>query len=102
MTVLEALLKVKKRLKHPSAWIKGKYKVRNRCCLSVAINELFSEDEQANLSITDPNLVQARKAIKNALPSDYTSIIEFNDDPSTTHKDIVKVINKAIKAEKAS
>ncbi|MEL6388391.1 MAG: hypothetical protein AAFR00_13655 [Pseudomonadota bacterium] len=44
---------------------------------------------------------EARKLLVQALPGELASVVSFNDDPDTTHADILALFDRAIAAAEA-
>lgn len=46
--------------------------------------------------------LDARQAIRGMLPGEHDCVPEFNDDPDTTHADVLAVLDKAIAARRSA
>ena len=98
---ISVLMGAKNRLSKPEQWIKNTAAVnkhgqqvetnsKEACawCMIGALHKTSGEYQAAY------NLL-----VKN-LPAGFATVSEFNDNPKTTHKDVIKVFNKTIRQAK--
>lgn len=95
MSVKSTLIATKALIDTPEKWVKGTpFKITKKgCsyCLSGALNEVtgdFWPRRSARAALIDQ--------INFGLPLHTRSIVGFNDNPSTTHADVMKLLDKAI------
>lgn len=103
MTPLEQLRRAREHLSRPEQWFQGAASSRADnpmqgaldgfpCCavgaLRWAMGAVASDGE-------------ARKLLVQALPGELASVVSFNDDPDTTHADILALFDRAIAAAEA-
>jgi hypothetical protein len=80
----------------PGLWCKNAYEDGERCC---AIRAL----ELATCRLLGwPAFYRARQALRRALPEGFSSVIAYNDAPTTTHADILALFDRAIAEEEAN
>jgi hypothetical protein len=88
MSVLSELKAARKRIENPENWIKGSFRVGQRYCLVGALTSV-------------PYLDLTYKLLQRCVPKRYpttkSKLAAYNDHPSTTHKDIMALFDKAIK-----
>lgn len=91
--VTELLIEAKKLIDTPDKWIKGIYEWNGCYCVSGALRE-------ARKSFDYNSFWKAYELIMQEAYS--VDIPKFNDAITTTHDDVMKVMDKAIKASKAN
>lgn len=87
-------------IKDERNWLKGQYEGQNSYCMLGAIRMAVSGDPyiQPSGSIDYDVCYRALDAIRKAVGGSVIfDIVKFNDDKSTTHKDVIKVMNKALR-----
>ena len=102
MQVKQVLSKVDKLLSHPNTWCKGtEDNGRGRHCLVGAVRKVVQENTPDYL---DDNIEDVLDIISQQIPdnNDYFggNVVEFNDAPKTSFKDIKALIRRARKAVK--
>lgn len=98
MTPLEILRGADKRLSHPNAWCKGDLLSGNRCCLFGALQ--FAVTGSALLDCPVREQTQFNLALS-ALAREVGHVTTFNDDSTTTFKDVKAALKRAIKSGKS-
>ena len=88
MTTLEVLTAARKRIDTPSKWCKGYISAGSRCCIMGALDEV---------TLT---YIEFHKAKDVLLSQVGDGIEEFNDHPTTTHRDVLALFDRAIEAER--
>lgn len=97
------LREARKLIERPEAWTRGAFArssaqwpvasddAEAACwCIHGAINRI------SRIACREDGAMDAKIALRNALPA---SIALFNDDPSTTHADVLAAFDRAIAAE---
>lgn len=91
-TVKESLIAAKALIDTPEKWIKGELHTKRgaqHCyCIYGALAQVVRTEED------DAGVVRALRAVA---PHRYLSV--FNDDPATTHADIMALFDRAIAAQ---
>ena len=116
--VLELLEKGKQRIASPDKWIKGRAAEDAngmppddmlkavKCCLIGAIQ---AETRSLSYYYTQQQAVwqmrnDARDILAENLPAGWRELdnplVEYNDDPATTHEDVMRVYDRAIESRK--
>ena len=101
MSVLDDLIRARDHISDPAMWYKGAFsktgsagaKNGQPCCAVGAL--LWVGKSRLNLNS------RLYYALECALSDDWFSTGEFNDDPATTHADILALFDRAIAAERA-
>ena len=99
-SVKENLIAAKALIDTPAKWVRGDYRDTVTGCMC-AIGSVARAMELS------PGKVEAStfegKALALALPEgwerDTVAIVEFNDDPTTTHADVMAMFDRAIAAQ---
>ena len=106
--VISNLNKAKIFISDPRNWAKGDYffgdvsDANYRACAMGALESVGVEKPQCRIAarLFDPNEVPLEHSYMfeaaMSLNSEFNSYIEFNDDPGTTHADIMRLFNRAI------
>ena len=89
-------------IKDERNWIKGKYEGQNSYCMLGAIRKAAAGDPYIQPSgphfdVYFRALDTIRKVVDGSDLYPLTDIAKFNDDKSTTHKDVIRVMNKALR-----
>lgn len=96
MSVKENLIKAKALIDTPEKWTRGEYMHSGCFCALGALAEALDIDPvSARLSMT-PELL----ALRGAVPEPFFSVWRYNDEPSTTHADVLALFDRAIEAAK--
>ena len=101
--IIVDLQAIRDRLTNPTAWEQlyfGNEEGPN--CLIGAMDVIIERDYK-NKDCTENGYnrrIDARAALSHCVPTGYDSIVRYNDDRKTTHKDILALIDRAIEAEK--
>jgi hypothetical protein len=110
MLVVDILKAARDKISQPEAWIKEKMwdtkytetgVVRCYCTLGAvcaATQEAMCNEPLSRAFDMEDYIIEA---LRKAIPSypTFTSISRFNDDPRTTHKDVLALFNRAIVAQ---
>lgn len=95
MTVKKRAKKVYKTvrslLNDPRRWGRHHYESHGRYCLYGAIDRVYGEESSDRRS----DAVNRLRAALGILGRDFGGVAYFNDNPGTTHQDILRVIRKA-------
>jgi len=101
-TVTENLIAAKALIETPEKWVKGDYEPRPGCyCAAGALAAAKGVAAHSAAAEKCPEV----DALENALNeisdglSPWVSFIHFNDDPGTTHADIMALFDSAIAAQ---
>lgn len=107
LTALDVLKKARKLISNRENWIKG-YSARDRegNCTSSAGAKAYSfcstgalwavvKNQNEDLYYEPRNLLQSE--IRKLPKQHYYSVVDFNDDPKTTHKQVLSIFDRAIK-----
>jgi hypothetical protein len=99
MTPLETLQKAREHLSDPKNWNQDGHYFRGmdrstRCCC--ALGAIIVDDLRPVLHWQAPHVRAVAEALVSALPPDQTSVVVFNDAPTTTHADILALYDRAI------
>lgn len=86
-TVKENLIAAKALIDTPEKWIKGELSKNGCYCALGAVQRASNYN------------VRTKDALYDALPD--VGIMTFNDDPNTTHSDIMALFDRAIAAEES-
>ena len=118
MSVLETLIKVRELLSNKDHWTKGYYSkdshgIRIRphepsaCtfCMFGAIYKVCPDRPFSAVGFKDPFVIEVHDRIEKVIGELYpnfreASVARFNDDPETTHADVLRVLDRAIELEK--
>jgi hypothetical protein len=91
-TVRQNLIAAKALIDTPEKWVKGALKTGDCLCAMGAVHAVLPKNYHGLISDT----AQFR-ALQSALPDGFRwSVPSFNDDPSTTHADIMALFDRAI------
>ena len=90
-TTLQILIDAKRRIDRPSKWCKGDTERHGRMCLIGATNFAASGDPDMYIRSTG-----ARKLLEECAGTAALAL-GFNDLPETTHKDVMRVLDCAIR-----
>ncbi len=94
--VLRVLTEARALIERPENWCKNAlYENGARCVLGALYNTQSDNSDGWNMPIG------AYNAINSAVPGAFLSIPHFNNDPSTTHADVLALFDRAIAARKA-
>lgn len=103
--VKEKLVAAKALISDPAKWRKDEREYENSCCAIVAVNRSFGTGG----GWTDhPEAGAVRKALFDQLPEAWRPELhgniaecvgDYNDDPETTHADIMALFDRAIAAQ---
>jgi hypothetical protein len=99
MTPLETLKRARAHLSDPKNWnqdgeyFKGGDNATGCCC---AMGAIILDDVGPVLNWSAPHVRAAQAALICALPSGWFSVPKYNDDPNTTHPDILALYDRAI------
>lgn len=85
-------------IKTPGRWGKGSYHRNGKYCLMGALRHADAEQFTDAYGNAKVKLMKFIPTV-NGVPS-YSGIVNFNDLPSTTHEDVIRVLNKAIRASR--
>lgn len=95
MTLRDDLIAAKALIDTPSRWFKGNYvSVAGCMCALGACRQQMYGSPFGGMGDTNP----LAQALANALPSGRWSVSDYNDDPETTHADIMALFDRAIAA----
>ena len=89
-TIKEHLIAARALIDTPEKWMKGAFQENNCYCVLGAVR---SVDWRGGLEVIG--------VLRRSLP-EYGSVVEFNDDPATTHDDIISLFDRAIAAQEPS
>lgn len=90
--VYDTLVAAKKLIRRKKNWIKGFPKQGNAFCAIGAMDEVVKD----RVPWHPPPLGR----LYAELPSGFFGVADFNDHPETTHRDVIRLFNRAIRAEK--
>lgn len=91
------LIAIRDKIDTPDKWCKGYARLDDRMCLNTALNEVLKEQSGiANVHAVRIPIYAAIKAWCNTNGKLSMTIITFNDHHTTTHKDIMCVLDTAI------
>lgn len=97
MGVREDLVAAKALIDTPRKWRKGDYDRGGRCCAVGAVVRVVGGE------ISDAEYSSAALALEAALlPEQGKKVFLFNDNPTTTHADIMALFDRAIAAAEAA
>ena len=90
-------------IEKPENWVKGTYSchVEGRPCYCMlgALDQAVDNNQDDDLYVGSPLHQTAHNALLDALVDSYTdvgTVPDFNDAPTTTHADVLKVYDLAI------
>lgn len=97
MSVKDDLIAAKALIADPACWFKGAYKSMNGAaiCASQAIIAVLGDKDGYTSSAL-------WNALSDARPEGFASVSGYNDDPKTTHGDIMALFDRAINAADAA
>lgn len=102
VTVYEILMKARGRIDSPDKWCKGDYFKDGKCCLAGALHYALSgkdrlvykgECDRELLALTRSVEVLVKKCSKTPMSQ---GLHHFNDRGTTTHQDVMRVMDEAI------
>lgn len=105
VTPLDALIEGREKIARPYAWLKGKWHGVNKgkgcdCyCALGAVRAVYGIDEPGRGAVSDAtykSLWAAEAALSEATPDGAWDIVDYNDDPATKKRDILKTFDRAI------
>lgn len=95
-TVKDNLIAAKALIDTPAKWIKGTSELDGCFCAIGALNRISPPlGHYDDLTPPDP----AYEALVSALPDGECFVARFNDEPATTHADIMDLFDRAIAAQ---
>lgn len=98
MTTVERLERAKATISNPADWGQG---INRSCACALDALRVIENETDGDIEVRI-----AAKALCNALPEDFEEdesdwnhpVAQFNDEPSTTHTDIMALFDRAIAA----
>ena len=100
MNAAHALTKAKSLIENPDNWIKEQsYDGRGRYCAHGARQKACGVLDEPALWLS-PISILAAQALYNTMPDSFQTVGEYNDHPTTTHKDILDWFDRAIEYAK--
>lgn len=100
MNEIEIIRGAREILSDPKRWHRGNYADDSleRMCI---LGALGMASDRANVyatvgGIEFPALYRATQAVQQHIPADFEFIPQFNDDDSTTHQDVLNVLDKTL------
>jgi hypothetical protein len=98
MSLKDDLIAARALIDTPEKWVKGKYEVNGCYCAMGAVSMAVtgSADYDSNWYVNYADKVVA--ALDNRLPARFPDVAAFNDDPATTHNDVLQLFDRAIEA----
>jgi hypothetical protein len=103
MALADDLRAAKALIDTPEKWAKGTYQSQSGClcvlgaCRKVVFNGALDGDHPGYVGDANPLAF----ALGDALPRGRFSVSDYNDDPATTHADIMALFDRAIAAAEA-
>lgn len=94
-TVKENLIAAKARILDPENWAKGGGNGQTTFCAAVACNEVAHDTPEVFGALCDALPAEFRKDMVIRVGN----VFRYNDDPSTTHADIMALFDRAIAAQ---
>lgn len=89
MSLKDDLIAAKALIDTPEKWRKGSFGWAGCYCAAGALRLVLGQNFEVS---------EAWGALWGALPPGERGVVSFNDDPSTTHADIMALFNRAIEA----
>jgi len=97
MTTIEALRAARARIDTPEKWWKFEWPFNpGLASLDMAIEQVCNDSGQF---LFGPLTKKVRTSLIAQLPDRFSSLILFNDHPSTTHADVLALFDRAIAQE---
>lgn len=92
--IKETLIKAKEIISDPDKWIKDNYYDPDRegCYCSLGALGMAEDGHPSGFSFS------LKYYLSEGLPEGLYSVADFNDDPETTHSDVMAMFDKAIAA----
>lgn len=95
--VLDTLVKARKRLANPKNWQKREGRLGEAtCALGACYDASRQIDGRTRLGSTAVDLLQS------FIPPGFIHVPHYNDDPATTHADVLALFDRAIAARKGA
>lgn len=88
----DLLVRARELIVSPEKWIKGAYEVNGCYCMSGALRKVRTK---RNDIYVDYSYFEAYDLLRTSTGA-HGCIPEFNDDPETTHEDVMRVFDSAI------
>lgn len=85
----QIILKARELLSDPAKWCKGAFVSNGAFCIAGAVGMRAFKDEE-------PLADKAVTRISGLLPPEFASVSTFNDHPSTTHADVLALLDRAL------
>lgn len=96
-SVHENLIAAKALIDTPEKWGKGGWEPKNgRCLCSVGAVVVATNGNHDFDGAWTPAVLQVDAALENHLPKPFNRVAEYNDDPATTHADVMALFDRAI------
>lgn len=92
MSVRENLIKAKALIDAPEKWHKGSLRNGSCLCAMGAVWDSLKSDGHTGWC----RGTLEYRAVVSALPEPFNDVPPFNDDPNTTHADIIALFDRAI------
>lgn len=101
MKTIEKLRLVRTFLSDEKNWIKGAFRKDGACCLSGALRDKTPQDQPYDdvLTVVYEAYAQLSEEMTHEPPYVHGLLICFNDDPKTTHADVLGLLDRAIGLE---
>jgi hypothetical protein len=92
------LKEVRELIKTPGRWGKGSYHRNGKYCLMGALQHADLKQFSDAYRSAKVKLMKVISTVNEA--ASCSGIVKFNDLPSTTHEDVIRVLNKALRASR--
>jgi hypothetical protein len=98
MSVKEALIAAKAMIETPETWIKNEFEAEGCYCALGAVSMVLTGDADYDKNWYIGSTDKVALALAAQLPDRFAYVSDFNDDPATTHNDVLQLFDRAIEA----